>query len=280
MTRRSLVVSQAMTSALGKPTVPRWRKKIRRFYVRHLRDRASTAIGRQRIRLGWYAPSYLGLLRSSALRPTDRVRLLLVCLRVDWSIEHAHRAPEIVAVLRVLAERTARAGEVVVEAGCWRGGATVKLATACEALGYRLAVFDSFEGVEGHVPEDGEFDFSGQYRASAGEVESNLGRFGVTDRCTITPGRFEASMDPDTFTDPVRLALVDCDLGKGTEEVLRGVVPALSGDGVVLTQDFHIPEVRRVLEDAQLWSELGCRPPQVRHLGHQVASVTPVPTAR
>ena len=36
------------------PHRPRWRKKVRGFYVRHLRDRARTPIGRQRLRLAWW----------------------------------------------------------------------------------------------------------------------------------------------------------------------------------------------------------------------------------
>ena len=64
--------------------------------------------------------------------------------------------------------------------------------------------------------------------------------------------------------DRVRVVLVDCDLGKGTQEVLEAVRPRLSPDARVFTQDFHIPEVRSVIADLGL---------PVTHVAYQLAEV-------
>ena len=152
---------------------------MRRFYVRRIRPHLSSPLAQQRARLAFYGWSYLRLLAPSALTLGDRLRLIGGCLRTDWSLDHAHRPPEIVAVLRAVATRRAEPGEAVVEAGCWQGGATVKLSRVCAALGYDLWVYDSFAGVEAHVPEEGEYDFTGEYQATPEVLQANLERFGT-----------------------------------------------------------------------------------------------------
>ena len=246
------------------PRPPRWRKKLRRFYVRRVRPHLSSPLAQQRARLAFYGWSYLRLLGSSALTVGDRLRLVGACLRTDWGLEHAHRPPEIVAVLRAIATRPAEPGEAVVEAGCWQGGATVKLSRVCAALGYELWVYDSFAGVEAHVPEEGEYDFTGEYQAPPEVLRANLGRFGTPEPVTVVAGWFSDTLGAGRLPEPIRVVLVDCDLGKGTLEVLEAVRPRLSPDARVFTQDFHIPEVRSVIADLGL---------PVRPVAYQLAEV-------
>jgi hypothetical protein len=246
------------------PRPPRWRKKLRRFYVRHLRPHLDSPLAQQRVRLAFYGWSYLRLLSPSALPLAGRLRLVGTCLRTDWSLDHAHRPPEIVAVLRAVASRPAEPGETVVEAGCWQGGATVKLSEACAALGYALWVYDSFAGVEAHEPEPGEYDFTGEYRASPEVLLANLRRFGDAATVTVVEGWFADTLGGGRVPDRVRAVLVDCDLGKGTEEVLAAVGPHLVADARVFTQDFHIPEVRAAIEGLGLTA---------RHVAYQLAEV-------
>jgi len=250
----------------GPPKPPKWRKKVRRFYVRRIRPHLSSPLAQQRARLAFYGWSYLRLLGPSALTVGERLRLVGGCLRTDWSLDHAHRPPEIVAVLRAVATRRANAGEAVVEAGCWQGGATVKLSRACAALGYDLWVYDSFAGVEAHVPEEGEYDFTGEYQATPEVLRANLDRFGTPMPVTIVAGWFSNTLGAGRVPDRVRAVLVDCDLGKGTEEVLESVRPRLSADARVFTQDFHIPEVRRAIADLGL---------PLTHVAYQLAEVGP-----
>ena len=231
------------------PRPPRWRKRLRRLYVRRIRPHLGSQLAQQRVRLTFYGWSYLRLLAPSALPVGARLRLVVGCLRTDWVLLHAHRPPEVVAVLRALATRRAEPGEAVVEAGCWTGGATVKLSRACSALGYELWVYDSFAGVESHVPEEGEYDFTGEYRATADVLRANLARLGVPEVVTIVPGWFADTLLGGQVPPRARVVLIDCDLGKGTEEVLTGVERRLTPDARLFTQDFHIPEVRDAIAE-------------------------------
>jgi hypothetical protein len=237
---------------------------VRRFYVRRIRPRLGSPLAQQRVRLAWYGWSYVRLLAPSALPLAARVRLIGGCLRTDWSLDHAHRPPEVVAVLRAVVARRAEPGEAVVEAGCWQGGATVKLSRACAALGYDLWVYDSFAGVEAHVPEEGEYDFTGEYHATPDVLRANLARFGAPGVVTVVEGWFADTLGAGTVPDRVASVLIDCDLGKGTEEVLVAVRPHLADDARVFTQDFHIPEVREAIAGLGL---------AATHVAYQLAEV-------
>jgi hypothetical protein len=69
--------------------------------------------------------------------------------------------------------------------GCWRGGSAAKFSLLCQMLGYRLAVFDSFEGVEPLTEEEtGKgYDFSGEYAATKALVTDNVARYGAAGSC-------------------------------------------------------------------------------------------------
>ncbi len=238
-------------SASG-PQPSKVRKKARRLYVRRIRPHLSSRQAQQRARLAWYGWSYLRRLGPSALSIRQRLGLVAGCLRTDWQLVHAHRPPEVVAVLRAISTRAAAPGEAVVEAGCWQGGATVKLSRACDALGYELWVYDSFAGVEAHQPEEGEYDFTGEYEASPDVLRSNLDRLGCRGVVTIVEGWFADTLGAGRLPDRVRAVLIDCDLGKGTHEVLAAVAERLTPDARLFTQDFHIPEVRTAIDDLEL----------------------------
>jgi Macrocin-O-methyltransferase (TylF) len=242
----------------------RVRKRVRRFYVRRIRPHLATPLAQQRARLAWQGWSYLRLLGPSALPVTARLRLIGTCLRTDWTLAHAHRPPEIAPVLQAVASRPAAPDEAVVEAGCWQGGATVKLSRACAALGYRLWVYDSFEGVEPHVPEEGEYDFTGEYQASPTTLQANLARLGRPEVVTVVEGWFEDTLGAGRVPDTIHTVLVDCDLGKGTREVLDATRPHLTPDARVFTQDFHIPEVRTAIADLGL---------DARRVAYQLAEI-------
>jgi hypothetical protein len=68
----------------------------------------------------------------------------------------------------------------MVEAGCYQGGSSAKFGIVCEALGYRLHIYDSFEGVEPLTEEEKlhGHDFSGEYAVPEALVRSNIGQYG------------------------------------------------------------------------------------------------------
>ncbi|MCC7124242.1 MAG: class I SAM-dependent methyltransferase [Acidobacteria bacterium] len=243
--------------------------------MRFIRPYLSGDLARQRVKLVWHVWGYLGLLRLYRLPLAARLGVIARFLRIDWMVPHAHRPREIATLCLALGATPARPGEVVVEAGCWQGGGSAKLSIACRRLGYRLHIYDSFAGVEVMSAADRarSFDFSGSFRASADVLQRNLARFGEPDVCTIHPGWFADTLAHTPVPASVKLAYIDCDLAKGTIEVLRGVLPSLAEDGAVFSQDCHIPNVFDVLNDAVTWTALGRPPARIERLGPQLARI-------
>src|SRR5262245_39016430 len=122
-------------------------RTIHSLYARWIRPHFSP-IQQQRLKLLWTIWGYCSILSIPALSPLERIHLLLRLIRVDLNIQHGHWPGEIAHVIEPIGERKARPQEVVVEAGCWQGGSTAKFSIICRMLGYRLLVFDSFQGVE------------------------------------------------------------------------------------------------------------------------------------
>jgi O-methyltransferase len=211
-----------------------------------------------------------------ALSVADRLRLLKRFIATDWNVAHAHRPCEIVRVCEALAERPARQDEVMIEAGCWQGGSSVKFSIICKSLGYRLHIYDSFEGVE-PVPrkdaKNGEHDFSGEYAAPEAMLQRNLARYGEGSVCAIHKGWFADTLAAQPVPFRVRVAYIDCDLAKGTLEALQGVVPRLVEDGWVFSQDFHLPAVETLLRDAATWRGLGRQSPTLATCCGNMASL-------
>jgi O-methyltransferase len=163
----------------------------------------------------------------------------------------------------------------MIEAGCWQGGSSAKWSILCKRLGYQLHIFDSFEGVEPLTPEAkaSSYDFSGEYAATEGLLRSNLARYGEASVCSVHKGWFAETLALRPVQSPVRVVYIDCDLAKGTDEVLRGVVSRLVEDGWLFSQDFHIPAVQTLLCSPATWQRLGRPVPHVTRLCGNLAAV-------
>jgi O-methyltransferase len=162
-----------------------------------------------------------------------------------------------------------------VEAGCYLGGSSAKFSTICAWLGYRLCIYDSFEGVEAMLAEErvGNYDFSGEYAASEEVVRANLRQYGDVSVCSLHKGWFADTLANRPVPQAVRVAYIDCDLAKGTREALAGIVPSLSEDGWIFSQDFHIRPVIELLSDTKTWLTIGTKVPTIRRLGQRLASI-------
>jgi O-methyltransferase len=246
-------------------------KIAHRFYIRWLRPIIQKPIQQQRLKVLWFCWGYWPLLFIKSLSVSKRIEFLLRFLRIDWAIEHAHKPDEIIEVIRLIAERPASNHEIVLEAGCWKGGSTCKFSIVCEFFGYKLHVYDSFEGVE--PIHEGGYDFSGEYCSSEKEVKDNLHQYGVIEVCELHKGWFSETLKPTYVNFSIRTAYIDCDLAKGTEDVLKGILPHLVNDGAIFTQDYHIPSVKRLFNDPATWQRLGATQPIVKPLHHHLAIV-------
>jgi O-methyltransferase len=246
------------------------------LYVRFIRPRIPTELGRQRAKLVWFVWGYCGLLTARAFPIKVRLNLVRRFLLIDWNIPHSHRPSEVKNIVRALADRRAQSGEGMVEAGCYLGGSTAKFSIACKLFGYDLWVYDSFQGVEPMSEEERResYDFSGEYAAAQELVQQNVTRFGEPGVCTFYKGWFRDTLARGNLPGSVRLAYIDCDLARGTEEALTGIMPVLSKDGVVFSQDYHLRPIRTLLADPALWKRLRTAPPHLQRLGENLARMT------
>jgi O-methyltransferase len=245
------------------------------LYHRYIRQHISQDLNRQRLKIAWFVGGYWPLLFMKALPLPQRPKLIWLFLRIDWFVIHGHRPSEIATVCRAIAERRARAGEAMVEAGCYNGGSSAKFSIACSLLGYHLYIYDSFEGVEQMTPEEQAtgYDYSGEYAAPQEVVQNNLSKYGDAGICTLIKGWFRDTLASAPVPSPVRVAYIDCDLAKGTKEALQGILPSLVSDGSIFSQDYHIPPVIQMLSDANTWTSLGKQAPDLTQLGEKLVRI-------
>lgn len=249
--------------------------RVRKFYVRHLRPHLKSHLSRQRIKLVWFIWGYYPLLLIN-LPLKQRLQLLFRFLKVDWNVPHAHSPREITAICRELISQGSIGGEMI-EAGCWQGGSSCKFSLLCKMLGTRLHIYDSFEGVEPQKfdhswSKQEQWDntsYAGQYASGEDVLRSHLEQFGEIEVCQIYKGWFSETIQKGVAF-PVKAAYIDCDLIKGTLEVLEGVLPSLVKDGLVFSQDFHIKSINKCLADVKTWDNFG-RSPAIKRLSFKLA---------
>ena len=208
--------------------------------------------------------------RIESLSADQKKQLIKRFIRIDFGVPHVHQPCEMAHIVRAMFERPAGSDEVMVEAGCWKGGSTAKFSIMCKMSGCRLFVYDSFQGVE-ETDQEG-FDYSGEYAAGLEEVRSYVEEFGEIDVCQFFPGWFADTLAGRELP-PVRAVYIDCDLVKGTYEVLQSVLPSLADDGLVFSQDYHIPVVKKHLHDPDWWKGLGRGLPEIEYLCHNLARI-------
>jgi O-methyltransferase len=252
------------------------KKVIKQCYVRLIRPHLSNKITEQRLKLIWDIWGYYRLFTIINLRLTEKIKLFWRFFLIDWNVVHAHKPLEIALVCQALAGRPALAGETLLEAGCWQGGSSAKFSIICKMFGYKMHIYDSFEGVEILSPDknvEGTYDFSGEYKASEVMLRNNLEKYGEKEVCTVHKGWFVDTLAKDRLPFKVGYAFIDCDLAKGTKEVLMGVVPVLISDGIIFTQDYHIKPVRQLLDDKHTWDIFGKGLPIITRKSEKLAMI-------
>ncbi len=160
----------------------------------------------------------------------------------------------------------------LIEAGTWRGGASILIRATLDSLGAAdrtLWLADSFEG----FPPAGEHDAAADQRLETqlggtdffapglGTVQSYFARFGLSTGVKFVPGFFEQTLRHlrDRRWSLVR---VDADTYSATKAALEALYPGVACGGYVVLDDyFHpwLPECRRAVEDFRL--EHGVREP-------------------
>lgn len=198
--------------------------------------------------------------------------LRLAMLRDFYHVTHHVRGYHTLAeLLTVTEEILARRRPVVVEAGAGFGGSTAKLSLATRAVGGRLHVFDSFQGIpdndEAHHLLDGRpLKFRrGAFRGRLAAVKKRVAEYGAPEVCTYTKGLFADTLPG--FSARIDVALLDVDLISSTRTCVTRLFPLLAPDGVMFSQDGHLRETVELLSAPDFWRDaVGVAPPRIEGL--------------
>jgi O-methyltransferase len=148
----------------------------------------------------------------------------------------------------------------LIEAGSWRGGASILMRATLDALGAderTVWVADSFQGFPAPeadgVSEDRELeaDMSGLdfLAPSLGEVRANFARFGCEEGVNFVPGFFEETM-PSLGGRQWSVIRLDGDTYKATRLTLEALYPGLAVGGYLISDDYaFLPACRRAVDD-------------------------------
>jgi len=144
-----------------------------------------------------------------------------------------------------------------IEAGVWRGGATIFMRGALEAYGDRTRtvwVADSFSGVPHpdltpHSEDVGDETHTQEWLAVPLEVVTqNFMRYGLLDeRVKFISGWFHETL-PDAPVERLALMRLDADMYGSTMDALRFLYPRLSPGGYVIIDDYWLPPCRAAVD--------------------------------
>jgi O-methyltransferase len=149
----------------------------------------------------------------------------------------------------------------LIEAGAWRGGASILMRATLDTLGAddrTVWVADSFQGFP--APEaDGdeadralETDMNAAYNylvAPLEDVQAYFARFGCADGVRFAPGFFEDTM-PELRGRRWSVVRLDADTYKATWLTLEALYPSLAVGGYVVLDDYcFLPACRRAVDD-------------------------------
>ena len=147
----------------------------------------------------------------------------------------------------------------LIEAGAWRGGATIFMRAVLAAYGdteRQVWVADSFEGLPQPDPErfpaeagDKHWVWE-QLAVSVEEVQANFARYGLLDeRVRFLPGWFKETL-PSAPIERLAVLRLDGDMYGSTMDALEALYPKLSVGGYVIVDDYsNIPQCKEAVND-------------------------------
>lgn len=158
-------------------------------------------------------------------------------------------------------EIPAKTKGVIVEAGCWKGGTTANLSLVADIVGRDLIVYDSFEGLP--APSEGDRWANplgeGAFRGDLEEVQANVARCGVIDRCAFRKGWFEDTVGG--HTEPIVAAFIDVDHQASMHQCLLGLWPHLIDTGYLFVDEYVRLDYCALFFSERFWRTYFDRPP-------------------
>lgn len=146
----------------------------------------------------------------------------------------------------------------ILEAGAWRGGASIYARGVLKAFGNvsrRVFVADSFQGLpkpdERYPADQGDEHWQVAFlQASRAEVESNFRAYGLLDEQVVfVEGFFEDSL-PKADIGPLSVLRLDGDMYSSTVQVLEQLYPKVSHGGFIIIDDYHaLPNCKAAVDD-------------------------------
>jgi len=224
------------------------KKIIRKYYIKFLRNRIKNPMVLQRLKMIYFSYQYFYLLGSNISK--HRFKLFTSFIKIDFGILHAHQPIDFLLIAKRIINENNNGNEkgIIIEAGCWNGGSSAKLSLLTSLTGRTLQVYDSFEGVEPIGSEDDKsYDYSYEYSSSLENTKANIQQYGRLDVCTFHKGYFEHSFVK--YHTPFFLCYLDCDLAKGTSEVIQSILPFTLNTSYIFSQDYAIRTVKQLLDD-------------------------------
>jgi hypothetical protein len=146
----------------------------------------------------------------------------------------------------------------LIEAGAWRGGATIYMRALLAAYDVRdrtVWVADSFEGMPvpdaARYPADEKMDLSDveELAVSLQEVKRNFRRYGLLDdQVRFLKGWFKDSL-PGAPIKQLAILRLDADLYESTMDAIKHLYPKLSPGGCLIVDDYWIPACEQAITD-------------------------------
>ena len=141
----------------------------------------------------------------------------------------------------------------VVECGCFRGGSTANLSLACELVGRRLIVYDSFEGLP--PPRTGDRyagpETEGYLAASLEEVRENVRSHGAIECCEFRKGWFEDTLP--THASPIVLCFLDVDYEASLRECVLCLWNHLTPRGYLFIDEYVLLDYCALFWSERFW---------------------------
>ncbi len=147
----------------------------------------------------------------------------------------------------------------LIEAGVWRGGASIFMRGILRAYGVkdrRVWVADSFEGSPPPNPDKYPSDTGDPHHGfkllaiSLEEVKSNFSKYGLLDeQVRFLKGWFKDTLPTAPFKE-LAVARLDGDMYESTMDGLKHLYPHLSRGGYLIVDDYGaVPACRQAVED-------------------------------
>lgn len=153
---------------------------------------------------------------------------------------------------------------VVVECGCFRGGTTANLSLVCRAIGRKLYVYDSFEGLPPaeagdsfalasvESAPDGKPAAGPVLKAGLDQVRAHVEAHGAPEVCTFVKGWF-ANTTPK-HEDPIALMFLDVDYQSSLTDCILNLWPKLIAKGFCFIDEYVYNDYCALFWSERFWA--------------------------